>query len=155
MQNTETGQDAVRRSRDVNTRGALIFAFWLAAGTIVIAVAMYGLFRAMQKKEDAADRPLAPAVAASLQRTPPEPRLEAMPLVPRQKLRAEEDAVLTSYAWVDKPGGFVRIPVDRAMELLVMRGLPPSKPMAAQVPMPMPGAAPAPAAPAPAPEPKR
>jgi hypothetical protein len=119
MQNTETREDAVRRSREVNTRGALIFAFWLAAGTIVVAVAMYGLFRAMQKKEDAADRPLAPAVAASLQRTPPEPRLEAMPLVPRQKLHAEEDAVLTSYAWVDKPGGFVRIPVDRAMELLV------------------------------------
>jgi hypothetical protein len=72
-----------------------------------------------------------------------------MPLVPRQKLRAEEDAVLTSYAWVDKPGGFVRIPVDRAMELLVERGLPPAKPMSAQVPMPMPGAAPAPAAAAP------
>jgi hypothetical protein len=149
MQNTETREDAVRRSREVNTRGALIFAFWLAAGTIVVAVAMYGLFRAMQKKEDAADRPLAPAVAASLQRTPPEPRLEAMPLVPRQKLRAEEDAVLTSYAWVDKPRGFVRIPVDRAMELLVERGLPPAKPMSAQVPMPMPGAAPAPAAAAP------
>jgi hypothetical protein len=149
MQNTETREDAVRRSREVNTRGALIFAFWLAAGTIVVAVAMYGLFRAMQKKEDAADQPLAPAVAASLQRTPPEPRLEAMPLVPRQKLRAEEDAVLTSYAWVDKPRGFVRIPVDRAMELLVERGLPPAKPMSAQVPMPMPGAAPAPAAAAP------
>jgi hypothetical protein len=144
MQNTETREDAVRRSREVNTRGALIFAFWLAAGTIVVAVGMYGLFRAMQKKEDAADRPLAPAVAASLQRTPPEPRLEAMPLVPRQKLRAEEDAVLTSYAWVDKPRGFVRIPVDRAMELLVERGLPPAKPMSAQVPMPMPGAAPEP-----------
>ena len=54
--------------------------------------------------------------------------------------------MLTSYAWVDKPGGFARIPVDRAMELIVERGLPPAKPMAAQAAMPMPGAAPAPPA---------
>jgi hypothetical protein len=151
MQSTETRDDAVRRSRDVNTRGALIFAFWLAVATVAIAGLMYAYFRVMAKKEDAAQKPLAPAVAASLQRTPPEPRLEALPLVPRRKLRAEEDAILTSYAWVDKPGGFVRIPVDRAMELIVERGLPPSKPMTAQVPMPMPGAAP----PAAAAEPKR
>ncbi|HKF44775.1 MAG TPA: hypothetical protein VKJ00_06400 [Thermoanaerobaculia bacterium] len=153
MQSTEPVQDAVQRSRDVNTRGALIFAFWLAVVTIGLAGLMYVLFRIMATREDAAQKPIAPAVAASLQRTPPEPRLEALPLVPRQKLRAEEDAILTSYAWVDKPGGFVRIPVDRAMEIVVERGLPPSKPMAANIPMPMPmpGAAPAPAPP----EPKR
>ena len=151
MQNTEPVRDAVSRSREVNTRGALIFAFWLAVVTIALAGAMFVLLRMMEKRAAATQKPLAPAVAASLQRTPPEPRLEPLPLVPRQKLRAEEDAVLTSYAWVDKPGGFVRIPVDRAMEILVQRGLPPSKPMAASVPMPMPGAAPAPAPP----EPKR
>jgi len=153
MQSTEPVQDAVQRSRDVNTRGALIFAFWLAVVTIGLAGLMYVLFRIMATREDAAQKPIAPAVAASLQRTPPEPRLEALPLVPRQKLRAEEDAILTSYAWVDKPGGFVRIPVERAMEIVVERGLPPSKPMAANIPMPMPmpGAAPAPAPP----EPKR
>ena len=151
MPSTEPTRDAVQRSRDVNTRGALIFAFWLAVVTILIAGAMVVLFRRMEKREAAAQKPIAPAVAMSLQRTPPEPRLEALPLIPRQRLRAEEDAILTSYAWVDKPGGFVRIPVDRAMEILVERGLPPSKPMAANVPMPMPGAAPAP----PSPEPKR
>ena len=152
MQSTEQRPDAVQRSRDVNTRGALMFAFWLAVSTIAIAGLLVLYVRAMGKKAEEAQRPIAPAVAASLQRTPPEPRLEALPLIPRQKLRAEEDAVLTSYAWVDKPGGFVRIPVDRAMELIVERGLPPSKPMAANVPMPMPGAAVPPPA---AGEPKR
>lgn len=142
MHNTEPKSDAVARSRDVNTRGALLFAFWLAVFTVAAAGAMYALFRWFERGEDRAQKPLAPAVAASLQRTPPEPRLEPLPLVPRQRLRAEEDAILTSYAWVDKPGGFARIPVDRAMDLLVQRGLPPAKPMAANVPMPMPGAAP-------------
>jgi hypothetical protein len=142
MHSTEKKSDAVARSREVNTRAVLLFAFWLAATTIAVAGAMFALFRVLEKKEAAAQKPLAPAVATSLQRTPPEPRLEALPLVPRQRLRAEEDAVLTSYAWVDKPGGFARIPVERAMQLLVQRGLPPAKPMAATVPMPLPGAAP-------------
>jgi hypothetical protein len=152
MRSTEPGDDAVARSRAVNTRGALIFAFWLAVATAAACAAMFGLFRLFERQEDKAQKPLQPAVAASLQRTPPEPRLEPLPLIPRQRLRAEEDAVLASYAWVDKRGGFVRIPVDRAMELIVERGLPPAKPMAAQAPMPMPGAA---APPAPAPETKR
>ena len=146
MQSTEPKDDAVARSRDVNTRGTLLFAFWLAVAGIVIAAGMFALFRILERREDRAQKPIAPAVAASLQRTPPEPRLEPLPLVPRQRLRAEEDATLTSYAWVDKAGGFARIPVDRAMDLLVQRGLPPAKPMAAQAPMPMPGAFPAPSA---------
>jgi hypothetical protein len=40
------------------------------------------------------------------------------------QIRAEEDAVLTTYGWIDEQGGIVRIPVERAMELLVERGLP-------------------------------
>jgi hypothetical protein len=152
MPSTEKS-DALARTREVNTRGVLFFAFWLGVVLIVVAAAMFAFFRVLEKKERTAQKPLAPAVQASLVRTPPEPRLEPLPLVPRQRLRAEEDAILTSYAWVDKPGGFVRIPVDRAMEILLERGLPPAKPMAATVPMPMPGAAPPP--PAVAPEPKK
>ena len=34
-----------------------------------------------------------------------------------RKLRAEEEAKLTSYQWVDQKAGVVRIPVDRALEL--------------------------------------
>ncbi len=142
MRSTDPTGDPVARSRDVNTRGVLLFAFWLAVSSIAISAAMFGLFRWLERQERSSERPLAPAIAASLKRTPPEPRLEAYPLLPRQRLRAEEDAVLTTYGWVDKPGGVVRIPIDRAMEILVQHGLPPSKPMAAPVPMPLPAAAP-------------
>jgi hypothetical protein len=68
-------------------------------------------------------------VAASLRRTPPEPRLEPDPLAPRAAAQAREDAILASYGWVDRKAGIARIPIDRAMELLVEKGLPPSKPM--------------------------
>ncbi len=34
-----------------------------------------------------------------------------------KELRAEENKVLTEYAWQNKDKGFVRVPVDRAIEL--------------------------------------
>jgi hypothetical protein len=141
MRSTDSNGDPVARSRDVNTRGVLLFALWLAAGSIAVGAAMWGLFRWLENRERSSERPLAPAIAASLRRTPPEPRLEPYPLLPLLRLHAEERAVLTSYGWVDKPGGVVRIPIDRAMELLVERGLPPSRPMAAPAPAPPPAAA--------------
>jgi hypothetical protein len=44
-----------------------------------------------------------------------------------RQMRAAEDAVLNSYGWVDKDAGIVRIPVDRAMEILAKKGLPARK----------------------------
>ena len=121
--------DPVARSRDVNIRAVFRFGFWLAVGVVAVTLAMLGLFRVLEKKDRASDIVLSPSVAANLARTPPEPRLEPLPLLPGQRLRAEEDTILTSYAWVDKKAGVARIPIDRALEILVQRGLPPSKPM--------------------------
>jgi hypothetical protein len=45
-----------------------------------------------------------------------------------REMRAAEDTVLNSYGWVDKNAGIVRIPVDRAMEILAQKGLPARKP---------------------------
>lgn len=39
-------------------------------------------------------------------------------------LRATEEAALTTYGWVDRPNGIVHIPIDRAMDLILQRGLP-------------------------------
>lgn len=39
-------------------------------------------------------------------------------------LHAREDLLLEHYSWVAAPGGKVRIPIERAMELVVQRGLP-------------------------------
>jgi hypothetical protein len=41
-----------------------------------------------------------------------------------RQLRATEDAILTTYGWVDRKNGIVHIPIDRAMDLLLQRGLP-------------------------------
>ena len=58
---------------------------------------------------------------------PPEPRLQTQPLEDLRRLRAEEEAVLTGYGWVDRPKGVVRIPIERAMALVLQKGLPARK----------------------------
>jgi hypothetical protein len=52
---------------------------------------------------------------------PPEPRLQIDPHLDLARKRSADDAQLASYGWVDRPSGTVRIPIDRAMELLAER----------------------------------
>ncbi len=39
-------------------------------------------------------------------------------------LRHSEAERLESYGWVDKEGGIARIPIERAMEVMLQRGFP-------------------------------
>jgi hypothetical protein len=59
-----------------------------------------------------------------MRRLPPEPRLQTDPRDDMANLRRSEDDVLDSYGWVDRNAGVVRIPIERAMTLVVERGLP-------------------------------
>ena len=54
----------------------------------------------------------------------PQPRLEVKPGASLAEFRAAEDADLNSYGWIDRNTGTVRIPIDRAMQLILERGLP-------------------------------
>ena len=136
MRNPEETDPSAARSREVDTRGVLLSGFWLAAGLIASLVAMWGLFRVLEKRQERVDKPLPSQVVVNLKRIPPEPRLEPDPLALRRELRAEEDALLKSYGWVDRTAGSVHIPIDRAMEIVLERGVPGGKPMAAGAPAP-------------------
>jgi hypothetical protein len=131
MATTDRRPDIVARNRDVDNRGVMFFAVSLAIATIAVGAAVLGLFRFLDERKDREDRNLSPMVAAALKRTPPSPRLEPLPLAPRAALTAEENRILSSYGWVDKNAGVVRIPIEQAMEILAKRGLPPSRPMPA------------------------
>jgi hypothetical protein len=136
MSNPKKTDPSAARSREVDIRGVGLFGFWLAAGTIAALVAMWGLFRVFEKRQERVDKPLPPQVVVNLKRIPPEPRLEPDPLALRLEVRAQEDALLKSYGWVDRTAGSVHIPIDRAMEIVLERGVPGGKPMAAGAPAP-------------------
>ena len=108
-------------TRDMSVRPIAIFVVGLFVLTSVVLLLMVGLFdyyAARQAKLDVPPSPLA------IREPPPEPRLQVAPAKELEEMRAAEDAVLNSYGWIDREDGVVRIPIDRAMALLLQRGLP-------------------------------
>jgi hypothetical protein len=113
---------AGHESSDLEPRMVALFAVGLAALLVAVMAATYWIHRAAQlryAKQQAAVSPLA------YTREPmPEPRLQVSGAEELRKLRAAEDAALNSYGWIDEEAGFVRIPIDRAIEILATKGLP-------------------------------
>jgi hypothetical protein len=124
--------DVAHETHDVSVRAILGFGIGLLVAAVVIHVGIWLLFRFLQGRAERRDVPpttLAARRPVEAQRQPekifPEPRLERFPFVTRDRLRKEEETRLHGYAWVDRDGGVARIPIERAMELIAERGLPP------------------------------
>ena len=98
----------------------------LTVTTMIVGLAVWVLFQYFDARESRTvftEYPL----ATQESRVPPEPRLQTNPREDLGNIRAREDQALNSYGWVDKNAGVVRIPIDRAMQLVVERG-PPARP---------------------------
>jgi hypothetical protein len=108
-------------ARDVNTLRLLQLG--LALATIIGLVLIVGvlLFDYLEWST-ARGAPRSPLLTTSDR--PPSPQLQVDPQIDLLQKRAQEDAVLNSYGWVDRANGTVRIPIDRAIELTAERGLP-------------------------------
>lgn len=113
---------------DVDLSGANRF---IVITVVFLAVSfgfIYVVFTNWRSDFLAAQPPPSPVAARAGDRLPPLPRLQTTPYVDLRAFRASEDEVLTTYAWVDREKGVVRIPVARAIELLAERGLPAATP---------------------------
>ena len=109
-------------SRDVSVRGVFWFAVGLVASAIVIHFAIAGLFAHLRDRYPSPDSPS--RIAFNAHMIAPAPQLQTNPQADLEKLRAEEESKLNGYSWVDRQTGVVRIPIERAMELIARRGLP-------------------------------
>ena len=114
--------------RDVSLRPLVRGLIGLIALVIVSVVLVRVLLGYLVVREAENSPPANPLAQSFSRQVPPEPRLQTAPLQDLQALHAEEDAVLNSYGWVDRKTGVVRIPVQRALELLAQRGLPARQP---------------------------
>jgi hypothetical protein len=106
---------------DVRLRPVLSFGVGMLVIALVVLFAMAWMFQYFAGRQARLDVPGSPVAE---RRPPPEPRLQTAPAQDLNAIRAAEDAVLSSYGWSDRQAGIVRIPIDRAMELLAERGLP-------------------------------
>lgn len=109
---------------DVDIRGILGFGAALIVVSAVISILVWALFGYFEAREARQAPPEYPLAVTKAPRLPPEPRLQTNPREDLRELRAEEDEALTTYGWVDRNAGVVRIPIDEAMKRTLERGLP-------------------------------
>ncbi len=113
--------------RDANIAAVMWFALSLIVTLIMVLFLVKATFHFFSRGPAEVALPFNPATGFGAE-APPEPRLQLNAPLDLKRLREQEDAVLNGYGWVDKSSGTVRIPIERAIDLLAQHGLPPLKP---------------------------
>lgn len=131
---------------DANTGGIIVFLVGLAISVGVFFVFCYGMGKVINNALDKADGP--PNKWNAANQIAPHKAIESSPVLEQEQLaklarqfptpqvqidngdqdlanlHEREDLLLDHYSWVDQSKGTVRIPIERAMELIAQRGLP-------------------------------
>jgi hypothetical protein len=128
---------------DLGAKPIIVFLIALVVGCVVVAILLKGMYSLLDKRETQHQPAQSPLVQQTTTDTRtvepgdvtkfPQPRLESHETGEIDAFRLQEAQRLQSYGWVDQEAGVVRIPIDRAMELLAQRGLP-TLPQAGKVP---------------------
>jgi hypothetical protein len=112
-------------TRDAKLWPIILTGAGLAVTVAIVGLISYGVFQYLGAHPPFT-APTNPMSVGDLQ-IPPAPRIEEHPAIEIQQLHAQEEKILSTYGWVDKKAGVIRIPIDRAMELQLERGFPTRK----------------------------
>jgi len=146
-QNNTSGEHGYETT-DVSITGVLVFLVALSLFVTVFFVFCFGMGKVINTALQRRDGPpnkwnaIATTPTGKLRNLTPNPQLEQEQLaemtqrfsMPRLQgddgnqdtadLHAREDLLLEHYSWIDRSQGKVRIPVERAMQLIAEKGLP-------------------------------
>jgi hypothetical protein len=127
---------------DIGVAGVLYFLAGLAVAGVLVYFIADGIFAYLNKRFEAEQAPVNPLVTnapADTRRIPPQygdnyekylkegfpaPQLEVNERTELNDERLREENTLSTYDWIDQKAGTVRIPIDRAMDIIAQRGLP-------------------------------
>lgn len=104
---------------DINFSAIMKAAIALLIVAVVVHVVIWILFDVLKAREAKLDPKPSPMYQQD--QKPPAPRLQENPRLDLQTFHASEQNLLSSYDWVDRQQGIVRIPVTEAMKLLVQK----------------------------------
>jgi hypothetical protein len=120
---TPSNPEVRHEKRDIYVKPIL----WFGVGLIVVGLLLHLLLAGMlvwfaegrarsqpARSPLAGQRPHFPGNLSSI----PEPRLQESEFHDARELREAEERILTGYGWADENTWDVRIPIERAMELL-------------------------------------
>ena len=107
--------------RDLSPRSIALFGAVLSI-VIVLSAAIVTLLQLYAGSRYARRQTPRPPLAVTREAT--EPRLQVNAPSELRAMREAEERMLSSYGWIDPQAETVRIPIDRAMEILAQKGLP-------------------------------
>jgi hypothetical protein len=107
---------------DASPRGLVYFALIIAGILVLTFLSLRWLFGYFQKTENTGSFVASPFAGA--RPLPPAPRIQSNPGADVQSYFQSQQNLLSTYGWIDRQNGVVRLPIDRAMDLVLERGLP-------------------------------
>jgi hypothetical protein len=111
--------------RDVNARSMAWVLAAIVVTAIVLHLVLYFLYEESRSGSVESGR-IPKATEPTRQQTSSQPKLQVDPSTDIDQLRREENKKLTTYGWIDKDKGVVRIPIEQAMRSIADRGLAPA-----------------------------
>ena len=110
---------------DAHAGATLRAGLYILGVMVLTALVVVPMYRFLGRQEKAAQERAATVLKAEPNAAPPAfPRLVTSEPETLAEFRAQEDALLTSYGWVEKDKGIARMPIDEAMKIVAERGLP-------------------------------
>jgi len=112
--------------RDVSAGPLLKWTVALAifvAASLLVSLGIYNLTMPPPEKMRQKTGPV-----NAVQPIPDAPILQVNPALDMREFRIKEDSTLHQYGWVDQSRGIARIPIERAMDLVLEKGLPARQP---------------------------
>jgi hypothetical protein len=136
--NPATNGHADYERRDIGVGGVLYFLLGLAVFLLVCYFVVGAIFHYLEKRSNAQQTPVSPMITNApvdtrklptdyreyLKHNFPSPQLEVDERTQLNKIRLDEEERLSTYDYIDKQAGTIRIPIERAMDLIAQRGLP-------------------------------
>jgi len=121
--------------QDIGVSTVIYFLIGIGVACIIAYFIVDGLYSFLDKRMQADQPALSPLVTnapADVRHVPrdypqsvfPSPKLEEDERGQLDSIRLQEEQTLATYDYVDQKAGVVRIPIDRAMDLIAQRGLP-------------------------------
>jgi len=110
-------------TREAVPRYILYFAAGVAVTVVAGFLVSWGTLKYLRSHQT---YPPAESALSGGRVSPPAgmPQLQAHPVADLQEYLEHQHEILNTYGWVDRKNGIVRIPIQRAMNALLQKGLP-------------------------------
>ena len=147
IKNGNTANHGDFERRDIGAAGVLYFLLGLAVFCLLMHFLVTGLFSVLERRSQEQQTPVSPLVTNApedtrhipaeyktdnestayekyLKKNFPAPQLETDERSQLNSIITLQEQELNSYDYIDQKAGTVRIPIERAMDLIAQRGLP-------------------------------